>query len=948
MIPQSNLATAATEPKTRYPELVHGLPVAIYCTDGDGLITMYNEAAAALWGRRPTVGTDIWCGSYRMLRPDFSELPLSECPMAVVVKTRAAIPPQEIVVERPDGSRRHVLAHPQLLLDAEKRSIGAFNLLVDISDQKQAESARAHLAAIVTCSEDAIISKDLNGVITSWNAGAQQLFGYTAQEMIGRSITHLIPVDRQHEERTLLDRIKRGERVHHYETVRRRKDGQLLDISITISPVRDVKGHIIGSSKIARDITKEKRQRHQQQHLYELATHVNRAESLPTLYEKALDAIIRSLKADRASILLFGAEDVMRFKAWRGLSESYRNAVEGHSPWKKEDQAPSPILVSNISEWEGDVGLKNIVIDEGIRSLAFIPLTYGGQLLGKFMVYFDRPYAMPVEEVELAQAIARTLALGIERKGAEDCLRESESQLRLALEAGRMGSWEWIIPTNQVSWSAGLEAIHGLAPGTFDGTFEGYQQDIHPEDRERVLRSIEQTLNCDKPYQLEYRIIRPDGAIHWVEGKGKLYRTPAGVPTRMIGVCTDITERKQAEQALRQSEDKLRRLAGELEQLVVERTARLRALATELNLTEQRERQRLATELHDHLQQLLVLGKLKLGQGKRLAESLPPCVELMKQTDEVLSQALIYTRTLVAELSPPVLKEFGLSAALTWLAEQMRQHQLTVLVKTLSDEPHVPEEHAVLLFQSVRELLINSAKYAGTGVATVSVHREGTSLCVEVRDEGKGFDTACAWQQEATALSSKFGLFSIRERMKALGGMFELHSELDKGTTARLILPLTLNDGRETLQPEAPSSKVHPVVSVMPQPQRQSQAGIRVLLVDDHAMMRQGLRSVLEAYADVHIVGEARDGEEAIVSVREHQPSIVVMDINMPNLNGIDATVRIKAAYPGVKIIGLSVNADEPNQRAMRQAGADLLLTKEAAVDELYRAIQQSLAIGSP
>lgn len=947
MIQQTNLAMAAREPRTRYPELVHGLPIAIYCTDENGLITMYNEAAVELWGRRPALGTDVWCGAHRIFRTDLSELPLSQCPMAVVVQTKAPLVPQEIIVERPDGSRRHVLAHPQLLLDAEKRSIGAFNLLVDITDHKQAESARAHLAAIVTSSDDAIISKDLNGVITSWNAGAQQLFGYSAEEMLGRPITHLIPADRQHEERALLDRIRGGERVHHYETVRRRKDGRLVDISITVSPVRDGSGHIIGASKIARDITQEKSRRDQQHQLYELATQVNRAESLPTLYDKALDAIIRSLKADRASILLYGAEDVMRFKAWRGLSDGYRHAVEGHSPWKKDDPAPSPILISDISQWEGDGGLKNIVIGEGIGSLAFIPLTYGGRLLGKFMVYFDRPYAMTVEEVELAQAMAQTLALGIERKAAEDCLRESESQLRLALDAGRMGSWEWIITTNQVRWSAGLEAIHGLAPGTFNGTFEGYQQDIHPEDREAVLRAISQVLECDSPYQIEYRIIRPDGAIHWVEGKGKLYRTPAGVPTRMIGVCTDITERKQAEQALRESEDKLRRLASQLEQLVVERTARLRALATELNLTEQRERQRLATELHDHLQQLLVLGKLKLGQGKRLAESLPPCVELMKQTDEVLSQALTYTRTLVAELSPPVLKEFGLSAALTWLAEQMRQHQLTVLVQTLSDEPHVPEEHAVLLFQSVRELLINSAKYAGTGVATVSVRCESNSLCVEVRDEGKGFDTACAWQQDATALSSKFGLFSIRERMKVLGGMFELQSEPDKGTSARLILPLTLNDGSAAPPPEAPSSKVQDAVSVMPQPQRQPQAVIRVLLVDDHAMMRQGLRSVLEAYADVHIVGEARDGEEAIVSVREHQPSIVVMDINMPKMNGIDATVRIKAAYPGIKVIGLSVNADEPNQRAMLQAGADLLLTKEAAVDELYRAIQQSLAIKS-
>ncbi len=137
MMQQTNLATAAGEPKTRYPELVHGLPIAIYCTDEIGLITMYNEAAAELWGRRPALSTDVWCGSYRIFRTDLSELLLSECPMAIVVRTRATIPPQEIIVERPDGSRRHVLAHPQVLKDPAGRSIGAFNLLVDISDQNR-------------------------------------------------------------------------------------------------------------------------------------------------------------------------------------------------------------------------------------------------------------------------------------------------------------------------------------------------------------------------------------------------------------------------------------------------------------------------------------------------------------------------------------------------------------------------------------------------------------------------------------------------------------------------------------------------------------------------------------------------------------------------------------------------------------------------------------------
>jgi DNA-binding NarL/FixJ family response regulator len=113
-----------------------------------------------------------------------------------------------------------------------------------------------------------------------------------------------------------------------------------------------------------------------------------------------------------------------------------------------------------------------------------------------------------------------------------------------------------------------------------------------------------------------------------------------------------------------------------------------------------------------------------------------------------------------------------------------------------------------------------------------------------------------------------------------------------------------------------------------------------VLLVDDHAMMRQGLRSVLEAHADIHIVGEASDGQEAVTMVQALEPAVVVMDINMPRLNGIEATAQIKAQHPGVRVIGLSVNAGPNNREAMLQAGADMLLTKEAAVEDLYRCIQ--------
>ena len=253
-------------------------------------------------------------------------------------------------------------------------------------------------------------------------------------------------------------------------------------------------------------------------------------------------------------------------------------------------------------------------------------------------------------------------------------------------------------------------------------------------------------------------------------------------------------ERILANVALRQSEARFRSLAEHLEQRVEQRTLELvesqrslRVLTTELNLAEQRERKRLATELHDHLQQLLVLGKIRLGQGKRMALS-PSAAGVIQQVDELLTEALAYTRTLVTELSPPVLRDQGLGAGLQWLAEYMKKHDLRVTV-TLPEEDGLalPEEHVVLLFQSVRELLINSAKHAGTGEATVRMERQGSALTIEVSDQGKGFQVAEA--ETPKQFSSKFGLFSIQERMHALGGSFTLQSS-EHGTRCLLVLPL--------------------------------------------------------------------------------------------------------------------------------------------------------------
>jgi len=246
----------------RYRTLFNLGPVAIYSIDTSGVIQEFNRRAAELWGREPALGdTDQrFCGSFKMFRPDGSFMPHAQCPMAEVVSGKiTAAHDAEVLIERPDGSRVTVLVNIRPLKNDRGEVIGAINCFYDITERKRAETAASRLAAVVQSSHDAIVAKDLNGIITDWNQSAERIFGYGPKEIIGKSVLTLIPKDRHSEEQDILKRIRRGELVDHYETVRRRKDGTLINVSLTISPVKDLNGKIIGISKIVRDITRQKR-----------------------------------------------------------------------------------------------------------------------------------------------------------------------------------------------------------------------------------------------------------------------------------------------------------------------------------------------------------------------------------------------------------------------------------------------------------------------------------------------------------------------------------------------------------------------------------------------------------------------------------------------------------------------------------------------------------------
>ena len=246
-------------PQRSFLHIAQDLPIAVYITDPDGFIVYHNAAAATLWGHDPVPREVQWCGSHALFSRDCTPLAHEDSPMAHAAARNGASSDGAIIAQRLDGKRYTFVPHSKPLTDADGRSIGAAHLILDVSDRERSDEETQRLAAIVESSDDAIISKLLDGTITSWNGAAERLFGYASDEIVGQSILTLIPENRRNEETEIIGRIRRGERLEHFETKRVHKSDRLIDISLTVSPIkRGSDGLIVGASKIARDITQKK------------------------------------------------------------------------------------------------------------------------------------------------------------------------------------------------------------------------------------------------------------------------------------------------------------------------------------------------------------------------------------------------------------------------------------------------------------------------------------------------------------------------------------------------------------------------------------------------------------------------------------------------------------------------------------------------------------------
>lgn len=575
------------------------------------------------------------------------------------------------------------------------------------------------------------------------------------------------------------------------------------------------------------------------------------------------------------------------------------------------------------------------------------------------------------------------------RKEAEQRLAKSQQQVQIATAAAGAGRWTLDLAAQVAILDARARKIWGLAPDE-PATMERLEDCLHPDDVEVFAAAVRQSTAEGKEFLLEIRL-REGG--RWLSLVGSVVGGAGGAPSAMTGLVTDITDRRLAEQILRDSKDALdqqvRQRTTELrstvnvlqeevsrrmdtEMALRRRSEQLRALASELTLAEQRERRRLAEVLHDDLQQVLASAKMQSvslrGQAKRLADGgkLGRAEEsgIQQSIDRLvamLDSSLNISKTLTAELSPAVLHNAELPSIMGYLARQMKEkHDLEVKLEITPDLPPVGEHLRVLLFQVARELLFNIAKHAGVKTAQMKVAtRPRGKLAVEISDEGQGFDPQKA--RERTGTKGGFGLLNVSERVEVAGGKLEIDSAPGRGSRFTILLPLTAAAGTKALKPAlaalvqkkpagasgkvSRTGKTRAAMRAAPGAATDSPEKIRVLLADNHLMFRQGLAGLLSESRDMEIVGQAADGQEAVELTERLNPDVVLMDVNMPHLDGVAATRIIHATHPHICIIGLSGFDDPEFADRMTAAGAVTYLSKNDSPSAILAAIR-SCALG--
>jgi PAS domain S-box-containing protein len=670
------------------------------------------------------------------------------------------------------------------------------------------------------------------------------------------------------------------------------------------------------------------------------------AESPQEILQKLVDTALQLCGADSAGISILepgGTSGVFRWHAIAGQfsSNKGKHVPREASPCGMVLERDASLLFSHPERWF-DFG---ITIDPPVVEALLVPFHSDGRPVGTlWVIAHTLSKKFDSEDQRVLTSLSRFASIEYHVKTTAESLREREQRLRMALDASGAASWMRDARADRIHWDDRFRELYGFTPEE-PASFEGWISRVHPDDRSHVIALAEQIqhLKMQDTFDSTFRIVRPDGSVLWIESLGQADRDADGELLRLTGLELDITERRRAEEALqarrheehdravrKQAEEALRRSHAELER----RTLQLSRLASQLTLAEQRARKQLASTLHDGLQQLLFSAMITLEKAVK-ANSEPGQVELLQRAHADVKEAMEAARTLSVSLFPPVLQIGGLPAALAWLAERMRE-QYNVAVSVVADPRANPEasDVRILLFEAVRELLFNTVKHAQ--VDKVDVHLAlgaDDSIDIQVSDKGIGFEPGDTLRRKDLHRGG-LGLFSIQERLALLGGHLEIQSEPGQGARFRLTLP-RIPMPHPTDGPRTQGYDENPRERLVYDSADGTAKSLRILIADDHPVAHAGLRELISERPPLQVVGQAYNGVDAISQAMVLQPDVIVMDVSMPRMNGIEATREIHQTQPHIRIVGLSTHDDDNTESSMREAGAEAYFTKNEGTDRL-------------
>ncbi|HEX8342912.1 MAG TPA: response regulator, partial [Tepidisphaeraceae bacterium] len=525
-----------------------------------------------------------------------------------------------------------------------------------------------------------------------------------------------------------------------------------------------------------------------------------------------------------------------------------------------------------------------------------------------------------------------------ERRSAEQAFRDAERRVRRVLNslfafvsvASPDGT---LVEINSPPLrAAGIQSHEALGKKLWDCFWWSHSRKTQDQIRQAIERAA-----AGEPSRYDAEVRIAGGGLLWVDTMVVPMYDEQGAIVSCIASAVNVSDRKRVEQALLASEARLKEFNATLEQRVRERSAeaqqradQLRALTLELTDSESRERRRLAQILHDEFQQLVSAAKLKAGMVRGKLKDAGQ-ITMVQQLEELLDQAISASRSLVTELSPPLLHDAGLCPALEWLVRRVhRDHGLTVHLTLGENAEPAAEQIRTIFFECARELLFNVHKHAGTSDAWLHLSQEEGLLKLSVTDRGRGFDSTTLYSPK---LDGSFGLFSLRERVTMIGGLVKVASTPGEGTSIELLLP--------TAAAEDPSGDGAWVTAAGPPPE--AGAGLaktRVVVADDHRLFREGLIALLSQEPYLEVVGEAPDGEVAVDLARSLQPDVLIVDVSMPGLNGLQVTSAVRRDVPRTRVIGLSMHEREDMANALREAGAAAYFTKSGPTEALIATLR--------